>query len=152
MPCLLWSRPLSPRPCWADAQSCFWSPGNVRRHLKSSPSCSHYTKVGFLAGVLCKALVLLHGLTWLFIYIYRKKIFTSCHPFASTKNLTSPKHCPSLLPSATRKITWSLSHHEEKEVVLLVVVVISTWRVANTLLQSFSLVMDCLSLRRHFLD
>lgn len=47
VPCLLWSRPLNPRPCWTHAQSCFWSPRDVRRHLKSSPSCSHHTRVGF---------------------------------------------------------------------------------------------------------
>lgn len=82
-PVSFWSRPLNYRPCWAHAQSCFWSPRDVRRHLKvfTFLLLSHQDGVsaGFLPGVLWKTLLLLHGLTWLFRYTEKRSSSRAIH-------------------------------------------------------------------------
>ena len=127
------------------------SPKDVRRHLKSSPSCSHYTKVGFQLDLFQVSRVKHSSccMDWPDSLDTQKKdlhLMTSICFYKEPHQPQTVSCC--LLPSATRKKTWGPSHHMEEEAV---------WfrrgcGAANTPLQSFSLAMDCLSWRRHFLD
>lgn len=151
-PVSFWSRPLNPRPCWAYAQPCFCGLRDVRRHLKSSPSCSHHTKVGFQLHL---------------FQVSRGKHSSCCMDWPDS--LDTHKKDPHLLPSIcfykepqqSQTLSQPASISSQKNNLeskspqgKSSCFVLSWWwsapGMANTPPQSFPLVMDCLSFRRHF--